>query len=217
MARNSDWSPGVYPSGSSTRKPGYTRKNRANSSRVVCVKWGRAPFSICERYAWLKPRPTSLFIALASSCCVIERPKPRSEPSTARRERSLSPSFMGDSLIAICKYGITNRYFVKRNRHSPVSLCIWLNLNDLLCFVSGDRRPQTSLRCKPDSFRFPERLQIDSQLLAFLVEVTALQSQCTRNIRHMEIVPPNFREHNFPFERFSPFGQRAHCTPCGSS
>ncbi len=39
------------------------------------------------------------FIAAASSCCVIERPKPRNEPSTARRERSLSPSFMGTRLL----------------------------------------------------------------------------------------------------------------------
>src|SRR6266568_6745806 len=35
----------------------------------------------------------------ASSWCVSGRPSPRSEPSTERRERSLSPSFMGDSVI----------------------------------------------------------------------------------------------------------------------
>src|SRR6266850_1483703 len=116
IARNSDCKPGVYPSGSSTRNPGYTRKNRASSSRVVCVRCGRAPLSICERYAWLNPRPISRFIAAASSCWVIERLNPRSEPSTERRERSLSPSFMVFSLIAICKYHITYRYFVKRNR-----------------------------------------------------------------------------------------------------
>src|SRR5207244_5203258 len=72
---------------------------RASRSRVLCVSCGRAPLSICERYAWLKPRPISLFMAEASSCWVSGRPKPRSEPSTARRERSLSPSFMGDSVI----------------------------------------------------------------------------------------------------------------------
>src|SRR5260370_2934559 len=126
----------------------------------------------------------------------MERRKARSEPWRGRRERSLSPSFMGDSLIAICKYDITNRYFVKRNRHSPVSLCIWLNLNDLLCFVSGDRRPETSLRSKPYSFRFPERLQIDSQLLAFLVNVTALRSQCTSTVRHMALTSLNLRRNN---------------------
>ncbi len=83
------------------------------------------------RYAWLRPRPISLFIAVASSCCVIERPKPRSEPSTARRERSLSPSFMGTPTIAMCKM-----YIAIRNLSSRIGVafhfCILLNLNDLL-------------------------------------------------------------------------------------
>jgi hypothetical protein len=37
-------------------------------------------------------------------------------------------------------------------------------------------KPQSSLRSKLDSFRLSQRLQIDSQLLALLVEVAALQA-----------------------------------------
>src|SRR5262249_33705258 len=37
------------PSGSSTRKPGWTLKKRARSDRVLFVMCGRAPLSICER------------------------------------------------------------------------------------------------------------------------------------------------------------------------
>ena len=54
-----------------------------------------------------------------------------------------------------------------------------------------------------------QRLQVDSQLLAFLVEVAALQPQRPGNVRHVEIVAPNFRKHHFPFERFGAFRQRA--------
>ncbi len=75
---------------------------------------------------------------------------------------------------------------------------------------------QTSLRRKPICialisarlFWFAQRLQVDSQLLAFLVKVAALQPERPRNVRHVEIVAPNFREHHFPFERFGAFRQR---------
>src|SRR5208283_2996852 len=81
------------------------RKKRASNSREVLVICGRAPFSICERYAWLRPRPSSFFMAATTSDWVMGRLKPRSEPSMMRRERSLSPRVMGKSLssIAICK------------------------------------------------------------------------------------------------------------------
>src|SRR5258707_12191294 len=73
------------PSGSSTRKPGWTLKNFANRVRVDCVICGRFPPSICERYDWLREPPVSALIALSSSCCVIGRSSPRREPSTSRR------------------------------------------------------------------------------------------------------------------------------------
>src|SRR5208283_5775217 len=71
------------------------RKKRASNSREVLVMCGRAPFSICERYAWLRPRPSSRFIAATTSDWVMGRFRPRSEPSMMRRERSLSPRVMG--------------------------------------------------------------------------------------------------------------------------
>src|ERR1700674_79269 len=135
-------------------------------------------------------------MAVASSCCVMERPKPRSEPSTERRERSLSPSFMEDPLIAICKYNITYRYFVK-HKIMPV-------FNNLQIYPS--------FRCL---FWLAERLQVDSQLLALLIEGAGLQAQCPRYIGHVEIVAPKFLEQHFPFERFSAFSQRARRTSCG--
>src|SRR5208283_638023 len=81
------------------------RKKRASNSREVLVMCGRAPFSICERYAWLRPRPSSFFMAATTSDWVMGRFRPRSEPSMMRRERSLSPRVMiaGLSSIAICK------------------------------------------------------------------------------------------------------------------
>ncbi len=58
-------------------------------------------------------------------------------------------------------------------------------------------------------FWLAEGLQIDSQLLALLIEMTALQTQRPSYIRHVEVVAPNFCQHHVPFERFGPFGQCA--------
>src|SRR5579859_2180639 len=69
------------PSGSSTRYPGCTLKNFASSMRVVLVRCGRAPLSICERYDWLMDRRISFWMAHTTSCCVISRSRPRSAPS----------------------------------------------------------------------------------------------------------------------------------------
>src|SRR6202158_6324755 len=58
-------------------------------------------------------------------------------------------------------------------------------------------------------FWLAEGLQVDSQLLALLIKMTALQAQCTSYIRHVEVVAPNFCQHHFPFECFGTFGQSA--------
>ena len=52
---------------------------------------------------------------------------------------------------------------------------------------------------------FTEGLQVDAELLAFLVEVTAFQAQDARHIGHMEIVAANFSQEHFPFKRLGPF------------
>ncbi len=58
-------------------------------------------------------------------------------------------------------------------------------------------------------FWLAEGLQVDSQLLALLVKVTALEAQCPSCIRHMEIVASNFAKHRFPFECLGALGERA--------
>src|SRR5260370_20831585 len=61
----------------------------------------------------------------------MERPKPRSEPSTARRERSLSPSFMG--VLAYCNLQITyyKSLFCQAKSYSSIHFPILLNLHGL--------------------------------------------------------------------------------------
>ena len=60
----------------------------------------------------------------------------------------------------------------------------------------------------PGLFGLAEGLQVDSQLLTFLVQVTALQAQGARDIGHVEIVATDFRKEHFPFERFRAFRER---------
>src|ERR1039458_3818134 len=69
--------------------------------REALVRCGRAPLSICERYDWLNPLPSSFLSAMARSCCVISRSSPRKVASTKRRYRSFSPSFILQLAIII--------------------------------------------------------------------------------------------------------------------
>src|SRR5713101_1183134 len=81
------------------------RPHLTNNRRVLLVRCGRAPLSIWERYDWLIVWRISFLIAPTTSCCVSSRPIPRSAPSTSRRYRILSPSFIiaiRDYHIAIC-------------------------------------------------------------------------------------------------------------------
>src|SRR5258706_2420904 len=94
MACTSEISSVLYPTGSSTRYPGCTLKNFASNIRVVFVRCGRVPLSICERYDWLKALPNSFLMARVISCCVMARPKPRRLPSTSLTYRIFSPSFI---------------------------------------------------------------------------------------------------------------------------
>ena len=98
--------------------------------------------------------------------------------------------FHGKPIIAICKYHITYRYFVK-HKIAPVfnHLQTYLELVALFWLAEG--------------------LQVDSQLLALLIQVAALEPQRSRHIGHVEVVPPDFGQHHFPLERFGAFGQRA--------
>src|SRR6266568_388453 len=126
-------------------------------------------------------------MAAANSCWVIGRPRPRSEPSTARRERSLSPSFI-EALSSVLQYAKYILQYVSEFARSVRARC------------------KLGCAAKPNLFRLAQGLQVDSQLLALLVKVAAFQSQRSRHVGHMKIVAPNFREHHFPFERFRALG-----------
>src|ERR1019366_5776869 len=97
--------------------------------REALVRCGRAPLSICERYDWLNPLPTSFLSAMASSCCVISRSSPRRVASTKRRYRSFSPSFILQLAIIILQY------VMSRNGFGLLSID-WGDPNDFLIAVS---------------------------------------------------------------------------------
>jgi hypothetical protein len=60
-----------------------------------------------------------------------------------------------------------------------------------------------------DLFWLAEGLQIDSQLLALLVEMAALEAQRAGYIGHVKIVAANLAEQHSPFKRFGAFRERA--------
>ena len=104
-------------------------KNRASSMRDALVRCGRAPLSICDRYDWLNPLPTSFLSATARSCCVISRSMPRNVPSTRRRYRSFSPSFILQLAIIILQsvmsrtgFGLLSRNWEARLLRYSVAL-----------------------------------------------------------------------------------------------
>src|SRR5207253_7795172 len=51
-----------------------------------------------------------------------------------------------------------------------------------------------------DLFRSAQRLQVNSQLLAFFVKMAAFEAQSARHVGHVEIVTANLSEQNFFFE-----------------
>ena len=52
--------------------------------------------------------------------------------------------------------------------------------------------------------RSAEGLQVDSELLALLVEVAALEAKGACDVGHMKIVAADFAEQHFAFECFGP-------------
>src|SRR5271157_1328390 len=65
--------------------------------------------------------PRSFWISRESSCCESSRLNPRSVPSTSRRYRSFSPSFISQYVLTILQSVIA----VKRNNFS---VFIWLEI-----------------------------------------------------------------------------------------
>ena len=60
-----------------------------------------------------------------------------------------------------------------------------------------------------DLFRSAQRLQVNSQLLAFFVKMAAFEAQSASNIGHVKVVAANLREQDFFFEGFSARSERA--------
>jgi hypothetical protein len=57
-------------------------------------------------------------------------------------------------------------------------------------------------------FRLAQRMQVNAELLALLVEMTAFEAQRARHVGHVKVLTPNFRQQNFFLERFGAFRQR---------
>src|SRR5215469_14159398 len=51
-------------------------------------------------------------------------------------------------------------------------------------------------------FRLPHGAQIDPELLALLVEVTAFEAESLRRVGHVIVVPPQLAEQRLALERF---------------
>src|SRR5450759_5197946 len=81
--------------------------------RLEFVRCGRAPLSICERYDWLMFLLSPSRMASTTSCWVMARPNPRSVPSTSRRYRIFSPSFILLIAIFILQYAIFVKNFIR--------------------------------------------------------------------------------------------------------
>ena len=56
-------------------------------------------------------------------------------------------------------------------------------------------------------------LQIDSKLLAFLIQMAALKAQCLRGLRDMSVVLLEFSQHRLPLESKHALRQRAGLSP----
>src|ERR1051326_4372899 len=74
-------------------------------------------------------------------------------------------------------------------------------------------RPRRWRKCRsardscPRLFRPAQGLQVDSQLLAFFVEMAAFEAQSASDVGHMKIVTANLGEQDFFFERFGACGE----------
>jgi len=69
---------------------------------------------------------------------------------------------------------------------------------------------QRGIHCS-DLFRSAQGLQVNSQLLAFLVEMAAFEAQCARHVGHVKIVAANLSEQDFFLEGFGARGKRSGC------
>src|SRR5271170_4233259 len=110
-------------------------------------------------------------MAAASSCCVMGRPRPRKEPSTERRERSLLPRVIEEPTYCNLQIAYYFSLFVSRT--------IFVLFSATYRHYWEQFRPDCGKPRKVAGerlIRFAQRLQINSELLALLIKVAALQT-----------------------------------------
>ena len=66
--------------------------------------------------------------------------------------------------------------------------------------------PAIDFQPGPRLVRFAQGLQVNAELLAFLVEMAAFQAERPRHVGHVEIMSADFRKQHFPFKRFGALG-----------
>lgn len=59
------------------------------------------------------------------------------------------------------------------------------------------------------SLRLAEGLQVDAELLALLVQVTALEAEGAGDVGHVKIMPANLAKQDFTFEGFGALHKRS--------
>ena len=149
------------------------------------------------------------------------------ESSTERRERNLSPESHRRTRILqsankILLFAIFKNYILLVFFSSLWGILRIDGLGkqgrSMLRSTKAESRPTDYLRengANWTSFKWliglTERLQINSKLLAFLIEVAALQAHRARNVRHVKIMAFDFSSgQHFFFKRFCALGK---CLP----
>ena len=104
---------------------------------------------------------------------------------------------------------------VKKNRYAFRCLGKPLHWNRLQGVTQGGCElesllaltfPAIDFQPGPRLVRFAQGLQVNAELLAFLVEMAAFQAERPRHVGHVEIMSADFRKQHFPFKRFGALG-----------
>src|SRR5882757_5047819 len=75
---------------------------------------------------------------------------------------------------------------------------------------SSWKADQRGIHCS-DLFRSAQGLQVNSQLLAFLVKMAAFEAEGARDVGHVKIVTADLSEQDFFLEGFGACGKRSGC------
>ncbi len=81
--------------------------------------------------------------------------------------------------------------------------------SDLGAAVPKEAKKKIAFFLELELFGLAHGLQVDSQLLALLIEVAAFETHRPGHIGHVKILTVNFRQQYFPFETFGALGKRS--------